>query len=305
MPRYRKTTEQFIQDAIKVHGDKFDYSEVNYINATTKVKIKCKNNHYFLLRPSDHTNLGIGCAKCSYSNNGKHNKYTINQLFDLLSNKYPDYEFIIDDNYKNISSKIIAKCSKHGQIIKKASSFIVGQICEECSGNKIGKLNKDFFIKQSIKIHDDYYDYSLSTIKSAQIKTKIICPKHGGFLQTPNAHMNGQGCPICNFSKGELAILKWLKSNNINYNHQHKFKDCKNKRELPFDFYLPNYNLCIEYQGEYHFHAYERVGGNNGLKLRQIRDNIKRQYCQENNIKLLEIPYTNIDDVDMILFNQI
>ncbi len=111
---------------------------------------------------------------------------------------------------------------------------------------------------------------------------------HGQFNQMPNAHLSGQGCPGCNLSKGEDRVEKYLQSNSIEYIRQYKFDECKNKKKLPFDFYLPDINLAIEYDGEQHFNP---VFGDEAFIRTQFNDNIKNKFCDDNNIKLIRIKY--------------
>jgi len=131
-------------------------------------------------------------------------------------------------------------------------------------------------------------------------KIKIICPFHGVFEQTPKNHIKGQNCPNCPkkiISIGEKKISEILRKNNIKYNNQHTFENCRDKRKLPFDFYLPYYNMCIEFDGRQHFESVINFGGEEQLKKTQQNDKIKNKYCKENNIKLLRIKYTeNIEE---------
>jgi len=140
-------------------------------------------------------------------------------------------------------------------------------------------------------------------------KVKIICKEHGEFLQTPDNHLCGKGCPHCKSSKGENIIKKYLIENKIEFEEQKRFNECKNKYPLPFDFYLSTYNLLIEFDGEQHFKPYsfssdksEQTKQNNleGIKL---RDKIKTNYCLANNIKLLRISYLDKNKIEEILFN--
>ena len=84
--------------------------------------------------------------------------------------------------------------------------------------------------------------------KNAHTKIKILCPTHGVFEQTPTNHLKGKGCPICQESKGEIKITNILNNKNIKHIKQYKFDECKYKRKLPFDFYLPELNMCIEFE---------------------------------------------------------
>ena len=107
----------------------------------------------------------------------------------------------------------------------------------------------------------------------------------------PNSLLSGKGCPICSESHGERNARKWFEEHKIRYVSQKVFDDCKDKKVLPFDFYLPDYNICIEYQGEQHYRPIEYFGGEEQFKTQYKHDKIKRDYCKNNNIRLLEIPY--------------
>ena len=101
----------------------------------------------------------------------------------------------------------------------------------------------------------------------------------------------GCGCPKCNNSKGEMSIMKILDDVKINYEYQKSFKDCRNKLPLSFDFYLIDYNICIEFDGRQHFQIIEKWGGIDELASTQKRDQIKNEYCHNNNIRLYRIKY--------------
>lgn len=118
---------------------------------------------------------------------------------------------------------------------------------------------------------------------------------HGEFKQSPDHHINRKhGCPRCNESKGENEIRSILDLNKIKYINQYKFPDCKNKNELPFDFYLPDSNTCIEFNGIQHYKPVLYFGGIDKFKQQQINDNIKKEYCKNNNIKLIIIRYNEV-----------
>lgn len=112
---------------------------------------------------------------------------------------------------------------------------------------------------------------------------------------------NGRRCPKCNESKGEKAIAEYLSNHKIKYLKEYSFDDCSYKRKLRFDFYLVDFNVCIEFQGKQHFVSVDYMGGKNDFHMRKIRDNIKRDYCKRNNIELIEIPYNQIHNIDEIL----
>ena len=112
-------------------------------------------------------------------------------------------------------------------------------------------------------------------------------------LLIPNNHLNNNGCPRCKESKGEKEIREWLINNKIKYKPQHRFPECKNILTLPFDFYLPEHNTCIEFNGRQHYEPINKWGGIENLKEIQRRDKIKMEYCQNNNIPLIIIKYND------------
>ena len=135
-------------------------------------------------------------------------------------------------------------------------------------------------------------DYSLVEYVNCTTKVKLICKEHGIFEQLPDNHLSkGVGCPSCNESHGEREISILLENLNIKFERQKKFDNCKDKRKLPFDFYLPDFNMCIEFDGKQHFNLSCNFGGNDALDTIKKHDRIKDDYCQYNDIKLLRIRY--------------
>ena len=112
---------------------------------------------------------------------------------------------------------------------------------------------------------------------------------------------DGRRCPKCKKSKGEIEISKILDLYNIKYEEEYRFENCKFKYTLPFDFYLPEYNTCIEYDGIQHFYIIEQFGGLDGFISSKIRDTIKNIYCENNNIKLIRIPYWEFNNIETII----
>jgi len=289
------TTEEFIEKSKRIHGNKYDYSLVEYKNNHTKVKIICSEHGIFEQTPKKHF-TGQNCPNCSI--NKKSNSINfIKKSKDIHGDKY-NYSLVV---YMNAKSKVHIICPIHGVFSQKPNDHLSGFGCKKCGTDKTNKKllsNKNEFINKSKKIHGDKYDYSLVNYINAKTKVKILCSKHGIFEQTPQIHLRGCGCPICKESKGEKGIRNLLNEKNIKFEYQKKFSECKYVNSLNFDFYLPEYNICIEFDGEQHFKLVERWGGKNGLKKRQIRDSIKNEYCKNNNIRLIRIRYDeNTEDV--------
>ena len=186
-------------------------------------------------------------------------------------------------------------CKKHGIFNQQPNNHLSGQGCVLCRNENI-TLTLEEFIEKSQLVHGDRYDYSSTEYINNITKVKIICKKHGTFNQVPyNHYSNSQGCPKCRLSKGELMIERYLIENNISYESQKRFSGCVNKKTLPFDFYLPDLNMCIEFDGKQHFESVGFWGGDDGLKYRQFNDSIKTGYCDDNDIRLVRISYA--DDI--------
>jgi hypothetical protein len=153
------------------------------------------------------------------------------------------------------------------------------------------------FIERAKKIHGDTYDYSLVEYENVTKKLKIICKEHGIFLQNASSHLRGRVCPICKNSKGEERISIFLKNENINFEREKRFYDCRNILPLPFDFFLPELNTCIEFDGAQHFRQNTDFFTENLIEIKK-RDEIKNIYCKENNIILHRISYKNLNVVE-------
>ena len=289
--------KSFIEKSKLIHNNKYDYSLVNYINSYSKVKIICQIHGEFEQTPKNHLR-GCNCPKCSsYLKSGRNlNKESFIEKSNLKHSYKYDYSLV---NYINSYSKIKIICPIHGIFEQKPFHHYNGHGCQKCS-NDFKSFND--FLEKAHQIHDLKYDYSLVNYIDTHIKIKIICPIHGIFEQRPHHHYNGSGCPKCKNSKGETIISNFLKTQKIIFIPQKKFDDCKFKYPLPFDFYLPEQNICIEYDGEQHFKPMNIWGGYENFELIKIRDNIKTEYCKKNGIKLLRIKYNEID-LDILKMN--
>lgn len=137
-------------------------------------------------------------------------------------------------------------------------------------------------------------DLPIENYVNAKTKIKHICSRCGNiYEQTPYNHLENYGCPICNESHGERYIRNYLDEHNIKYESQKRFHDLKDKTYLSYDFYLPEYNTLIEYQGKQHYESVSFNGKDyTDLEKQQYHDNLKREYAKNNGYKLLELKYT-------------
>jgi hypothetical protein len=293
------TTEEFIKKANIKHNNEYDYSVVEYIYNKIKIKIICRIHGIFEQRPNDHLTKH-GCPECAIikrTNIRKKPKDKFIADANLVhSNKY-DYS---QTKYINNKTLVEIICHDHGKFNQRPNCHLNGAGCPKCGMEKLIKsisLTQDEFIKRAEEKHLHKYDYTNTKYCGARNKIRIICPKHGEFTQLPYDHLNGSGCKKCVESSGERTIRNFLEKNHINYIYEKLFDNCINILPLPFDFYLPEKNILIEYDGIQHYKSLKFFGGENGLLSMQKRDNIKTNYAQANNINLIRIAYNeNVEE---------
>jgi len=291
------TQEEFLDKCQKVHGDKYDYSKTKYVKSKEKITITCKKHGDFLQTPNDHLD-GKGCKKCA---DGCYDtEEFIRRANKVHNNKY-DYT---KTRYLGDKEKVIITCRKHGDFIQRPSHHLRGTGCKKCGRELSARkktISQEEFVTRANSIHRNRYNYTLVEYIHILKKVKIICPIHGEFNQQASSHLDGSGCPNCRLSKGEMKVKDFLDSNNMKYVRNARFDECRNKNPLPFDFYLPEYNLCIEYDGQQHFMGWGWKGDEKSLRIIKIRDSIKTKYCKDNGIKLIRIKYTKYDKIEEIL----
>lgn len=200
------TVEKFIKKAKKVHGDKYDYSNVEYKDSATKVCIVCPTHGKFYQKPCIHLQ-GSGCPKC-----GKPVKLTIENFIEkakkVHGNKY-DYSKV---EYKNSKGKVCIICADHGKFYQIPSEHLRGRGCSKCANKTVSDIKRstrEDFINKSRGMHGSKYDYSKVEYKNSTTKVCIVCPIHGEFFQTPSSHLRGSGCPSCGSTK--LTVNEFIK----------------------------------------------------------------------------------------------
>ena len=336
-PAHNKLSqEEFIQKAKLKHGDKYDYSETIYENGREKIIIICHEKDEngiehgrFLQEAGSHINFVIiGCKKCGVLHCSRQHRSTTKQFIEkakIIHGERFDYSEVV---YITAVKKVIIKCHKkdkfnieHGSFLQTPNKHLQKHICHKCAdenrrsrdwnNEKIDENLKGRFIERG-------ENYSGQNEKS--MWWKCTKPKPSGELcdhkwKTSTGAVVGKrqsGCPKCNISKGVSRILKWLDENNFIYEIEYKFVDCKNINKLPFDVALFKNEqlLCLlEYDGIQHFDiaAFAQIHRKSidetktKFESLKFRDNIKTQYCLDNNIELIRIPYWDYDKIEEIL----
>lgn len=284
------TLEEFIKKATQVHGDKYDYSKVIYVNNSTKICIICPEHGEFWQTPGNHLS-GSKCPKCSQCFKNTNIDF-IEKAKNVHGNKY-DYSKV---NYINNYTKVCIICPEHGEFWQSPNHHLKGENCPYCALNK--KLEKSDFIRKSKEKHNNKYNYSKINFINTRTKVCIICPEHGEFWQIPKNHMDGHGCPKCASKESilEKEVINLLNDNNIEFIFQYKIEWLKYKYPMSLDFYIPKYNIAIECQGEQHFKPIKYFGGHKKLEYVKKRDKIKKELCENHNIKILYYSHKKFSD---------
>jgi cytochrome c2 len=267
----------FTEKAREIHGNTYDYSKIDYVNSIKKVIIICKIHGDFLQDKTSHLQ-GCGCPKCG----GSYKKDTQDFIIEaqkIHSDKY-DYSKV---NYTTCFEEIIIICKEHGQFLQKPYVHLTGRGCNTCGICKRAdscRDTKEIFIEKAKKIHGDEYNYSKIEYKISSIKVIIICKKHGEFLQAPNHHINGTGCPLCQkkkqYSKQQIC---WLNFMSKIYNS--KIKHAKNGGE----FIIPNTKFkadgyCKETNTVFEFHGDYWHGNPNKFKSNEYNKTCKYSFSE-------------------------
>ena len=295
--KYAKTTEEFVCDAKKIHGDKYDYSKVEYKNAHTKVCIVCPEHGEFWQKPNSHLS-GCGCPKCgdeTISIKQKNNKEDfIKKSRTIHGDKY-DYSKV---EYVDSHTKVCIICPEHGEFWQTPYNHYGGkQGCPKCGYKSISIKKKtvttEEWIKRAKEIHGNRYSYDKTIYTGYRDKVIITCPIHGDFEQLSYDHLQGKGCPKCRKSRMEVEMSDFLTKNGIEYTEQYRPKFLNlGKSRLSLDFYLPEYNAAIECQGAQHFIGNTFYSQN--IENIIERDSKKEKLCNENGIKIFY--YTNLKE---------
>jgi hypothetical protein len=200
------------------------------------------------------------------------------------------FEFL--SQYVNTSTAIIALCTYCGTTYTNnpARYYVSSYGCFRCRF-----MSHETFVQKANIVHNNRYEYNNRYVKSDK-KMTIYCKNcKKTFEQPPKYHLYGKGCPNCRKSKGELAVENYLIAHSISFIPQKKFTGCKNKKELPFDFFIPDLNILIEYNGRQHFGPVEQFNGNIGYAKIKKHDAIKVRFCIESPYTLIVLEDKNTD----------
>ncbi len=300
--KYNKPTFNDVKKAFYKKG--YELLEFEYINATTKMKYRCKNHPQEIQGITWHKfKLNRGCYFCGKERAAKTQRHSIEFIKEQFL-KLKGYE-LLETEYKNAHTNMKYKCPNHPDKILYITynRLQQGGGCAYCANH--GKV----FI-EDVRDAFEMRGYTLLSEEyiNAQNKLSYRCNKHIGIVQTIkwNNFQQGKGCRFCNAnkSKGEDKISSVLKRYNISFETQKVFEGCVYKRELRFDFYIPEIKMAIEYDGEFHYRPIKISNSSNPVEAFNTvkkRDRIKDMFCKTHNISLLRISYLDKDNIEKIL----
>ena len=297
----RKTHEQFIKELSKINFDIEILSE--YVSNFEKVKCRCRIDGYEWNAKPSSLLQGHGCSECAHRNQNWGNE---ERFIKTMKSKYPTITVL--NKFKRTCDKMHFRCNVCGYEWATEANVILNKDsyygCPKCNG--FASVSEREMIKRLDKCNQRVK--YISGYNGILSHAKFKCMECGNeWITTPNSVLHGRGCPNCNLSHGALQVEKVLKEMELDFETEYRFKDCKDKRVLPFDFFIKSKNTCIEYDGEQHFMPVrfdkqsKRGTPQERFEIQKHRDNIKTKYCEEHNINLIRIPYTEFSNIETIL----
>lgn len=297
--KFNPYTIENIKEYLIRNADGYSILSKDFKNNYSKLKWKCGADHEFEMSWGDFQQ-GKRCAKCS----GRYQR--TNDEFKQEVYKLVGREYTFLEEFKTVDDRIKIIHNECGHVYKVSPYKFInrGHRCPNC--NKYKPVSDEDFKKRVYELVGDEYTF-LAEYEKAIVKMSV---KHNecGYIYEVSPHKfinHERRCPRCNESKGEKKISTYLDKHEIKYIPQYSFDDCANELPLRFDFAIFNkrrhLELLIEFDGRQHFKPIDYFGGEEGFKRLKINDTIKNNYCKDNNIKLLRIPYTEYDNIEKIL----
>lgn len=283
----RLTLNDFLERSLSAHGERYDYSGVEYVGNSSAVNIKCREHGEFLQSPSNHF-AGKGCPKCGIGVGGSaRNKHSSESFIAKLKEIHGDGIVLESTRYSRWGDRVEVNCSEHGRYMALPAVLLRGgKGCLPCAIRVRGPdlLTKQEFIDGAEKLHSGKYSYSAVKYLGFAKNVEITCKEHGSFFQTPCNHMQGKGCPKCSGSqsKAEVKLLEWIKESLPGVEVQERQRKIISPYEL--DIYVPSLKVAIEFNGLY-WHSADKATDSE-FRNKHL---LKLQRCQAAGIRLIQI----------------
>lgn len=299
--KVRKDTEYFKREVYDLVGDEYEVLG-EYVNTHTKIKLKhnlCGNE--FEMTPHNFIS-GQRCPQCQHGSKRKTTEEFKQELFEKVGDEYT-----LEDEYVTNKTKVNFRHKICGKLWYQTPDEVLhGYRCIHCYGNE--KWTHDQFENKIKELYGNEFTVVGEYVNNhTKIKMKHNKCDFEWYVLPKDIIHKHSGCPKCNMSKGERRIAKFLDDNNINYTPQMKYDDLKGKcnQRFSYDFYLHDYNILIEYQGQQHEYPVDRFSGEEKFARQQEIDAIKNMYSISHNIELMEIWYYDFDNIEEILTSRL
>lgn len=306
----RRTHKQFVEEVSYIHPNLEILGE--FIKVTEKILVRCKIHNYTFYATPDNLLHGKGCRLCGIERSAQ----SKHKNFDIIVEEFKKQGIVLlstEDEIVNLSkTRLRYLCPIHGEQTILWNNFKKGARCRKCADEensirmKVDVWNRiqQYFKNSQYKLLSEFEEYTGANNSCL----RCLCEKHGEFKISWSNLNKFEGCPICNSSNGERKIFYYLRKFNLDFERQKRFDGLVgiNGGKLSFDFYLPQLNILIEYQGQQHqtpiifFQMKENTAEEN-FKKQQKHDEMKREYAKTHNIKLLEIWYYDFNNIENIL----
>lgn len=287
------TNEIFVQELAALHPNLIPLTQYN--GDKESVVVRCvKHNYDFTTKPNT-LKHGSGCKFCGRERSSDRRRKSVRKLLEELNAVHNSkYEYPhIKEEYRNNKSEITIVCPIHGEFKQKTIKHLQGEGCKLCSHQSFPYTTKTY-IQRANEVHHNRYNYDKTTYIDRYTDIVITCPTHGDFIQNPKVHLGGCGCQKCKESIFEREIRNILDKNHILYAYEDKTHTLSNKS---VDFYLNDYNIAIECQGEQHFIPVDFFGGEKKLETYIYRDILKNDELFANNIKIIYVISKKFADI--------
>ena len=307
--------DSFFLRARSKHNGKYDYNRKSWLGAKAKVHITCPIHGPFYQQAGSHV-AGRGCPDCADVSRGDNRRQDPIILLDRFMQKHDaHYEYDLSA-FTSVNRNITITCPTHGPFEQTPNNHLAGKGCPLCGNEKIGEAfrsDPSVVVDKFRKVHGDVFDYSLvaKNYVNSDTAVPIICKVHGEFWQIPYNHQAGKSCPTCKESQGERAVRIWLEEHNIEFIKEWTDHDCVNVKTLKFDFFVPQYDAIIEYDGIHHFEVDTRwwepdpAKRQASFELLALHDWLKDEWCNENGLSMIRIHYEDVVDERLdAIFNQ-
>ena len=282
---------------IKEYVEKENYKLISkeYINNSTKLKMICDKGHECEISYGNFRN-GKRCRQCHLESKRWTNDYIENYL--------SEYGYKLIKEVEQVSKgtrRFLIECPCGHQYEVNFSKFKLGRRCPTCKDTAFSfEYVKEYIEKEGYELMEDSYTNSVTEMKIKHKQCGNII--FSSFHVFKNGKDGGKRCLVCKdkIYKGEEAVKQHLNDLGIEFISQKRFKGCKDAQTLPFDVYVPLYNLVIEYDGEQHFdikHSFDK----SKFWVTIYHDAIKNAYCEDNNINLLRIPYWEYENINTLI----